>query len=83
MTTTELKKKMALPPIPIAPTKDRKDRDRTRIRMEIGMDQCSNLMDIIHLQLVGLTVKDEAFKPLYNLFHSLQTQYKKAEAANG
>lgn len=77
-TAAEIKQEMAIPPIPQQRTKDRKRRDRTRIRMEISVDQCSEFITMIGDRLRAITLDAPEFQSLYVIYHSLKSQYEKA-----
>ena len=73
----DLKQRMAVPPIPQKAPRDRRDRDRNRIRMEITPAQCVIFISILYERLHSLSKTDPEFKVLYNTYHSLKVQYDK------
>jgi hypothetical protein len=83
-TDKELKKRMALPPIPQAPTKDKRGgRDRSRVRLEISPEQCRELMELMSVKLRSMDVSSPAFRHLYTTYSNLKIQLDKTGVTSG
>lgn len=74
----ELKKEMALPPIPQQPRKDRHgERNRSRVRMEVSLEQAAFFTGVLADKLEQLKKESAEFKNLYTLYWSLKIQIEK------
>lgn len=80
----DIKKRMALPPIPQPPVRDKSNRGRSdRIRMEISLDQCAGFIAMLGERLRHMGVDEPEFKPLYAIYFSLKSQSDKFNSKEG
>lgn len=79
LTAKELKEQMAIPPgsIPAAKPRDRKDRERNRIRLEITPVQCQGFIEMLGIKLRTMGSGHADFKELYTIYRALKVQMEK------
>lgn len=78
--TAEIKRDMALPPIPQqAPRGDRsRGRDRNRLRMELSTIQGEWIVGLIADAMKGMNIDDPLFHSVYTIRKSLTDQLARA-----